>query len=82
LGFENYKDSEKGDMQAYLQGLKTKTPAIQLITGVIVIPAGFEPTTRSLEGCCSIQLSYETIFRECLFIQGCKINLILHKTRR
>ena len=26
-----------------------------------VIPAGFEPTTDSLEGCCSIQLSYETI---------------------
>ena len=26
-----------------------------------VIPAGFEPTTHSLEGCCSIQLSYETI---------------------
>ena len=27
----------------------------------IVIPAGFEPTTHSLEGCCSIQLSYGTI---------------------
>ena len=26
-----------------------------------VIPAGFEPTTRSLEGCCSIQLSYGTL---------------------
>ena len=26
-----------------------------------VIPAGFEPTTHSLEGCCSIQLSYGTI---------------------
>ena len=25
-----------------------------------VIPAGFEPATHSLEGCCSIQLSYET----------------------
>jgi site-specific DNA recombinase len=25
-----------------------------------VIPEGFEPSTRSLEGCCSIQLSYET----------------------
>ena len=23
-------------------------------------PAGFEPRTHSLEGCCSIQLSYET----------------------
>ena len=27
-----------------------------------VIPAGFEPTTHSLEGCCSIQLSYGTDF--------------------
>ena len=29
-----------------------------------VIRAGFEPTTHSLEGCCSIQLSYETIFQK------------------
>ena len=28
-----------------------------------VIPAGFEPTTHSLEGCCSIQLSYGTLLR-------------------
>ena len=28
----------------------------------LVIQAGFEPTTRSLEGCCSIQLSYWTVF--------------------
>ena len=27
----------------------------------LVIPAGFEPTTHRLEGCCSIQLSYGTI---------------------
>ena len=27
----------------------------------LVISAGFEPTTHSLEGCCSIQLSYGTI---------------------
>ena len=26
-----------------------------------VIPPGFEPGTHSLEGCCSIQLSYGTI---------------------
>ncbi len=26
-----------------------------------VIPLGFEPKTHSLEGCCSIQLSYGTI---------------------
>ena len=28
---------------------------------MIVIPLGFEPKTHSLEGCCSIQLSYGTI---------------------
>ena len=28
-----------------------------------MIPAGFEPTTHSLEGCCSIQLSYGTILK-------------------
>ncbi len=31
-----------------------------------VIPAGFEPTTHSLEGCCSIQLSYGTILNICI----------------
>jgi hypothetical protein len=30
------------------------------IISVLVIRAGFEPTARSLEGCCSIQLSYRT----------------------
>ena len=31
-----------------------------------VIPRGFEPRTHSLEGCCSIQLSYGTILNwEC-----------------
>ena len=32
-----------------------------LLRSALVIPAGFEPTTHSLEGCCSIQLSYGTI---------------------
>ncbi len=32
----------------------------------LVIRSGFEPETHSLEGCCSIQLSYQTI------IFGCK----------
>ena len=32
-----------------------------LLRIALVIPAGFEPTTHSLEGCCSIQLSYGTI---------------------
>jgi hypothetical protein len=29
-----------------------------------VIPSGFEPETYCLEGSCSIQLSYETIFNK------------------
>ena len=43
-----------------------------------VIPAGFEPTTHSLEGCCSIQLSYGTNSLNCglpLF-SGAKIHKI------
>ena len=31
---------------------------------LLVIPSGFEPETHSLEGCCSIQLSYGTIHSE------------------
>ena len=27
---------------------------------MLVIRSGFEPETHSLEGCCSIQLSYQT----------------------
>ena len=27
----------------------------------LVIRSGFEPETHSLEGCCSIQLSYQTL---------------------
>ena len=34
-----------------------------LLRIALVIPAGFEPTTHSLEGCCSIQLSYGTIVK-------------------
>jgi hypothetical protein len=33
-----------------------------LFTPKTVVPAGFEPTTHRLEICCSIQLSYGTIF--------------------
>ena len=31
----------------------------------MAISRGFEPLTHSLEGCCSIQLSYETIKSRC-----------------
>ena len=40
-----------------------------------MIPSGFEPETHSLEGCCSIQLSYGT---PCIFC-GCKgINFLVN----
>ena len=41
-----------------------------------VIPAGFEPTTHSLEGCCSIQLSYGTIDIACLSVAKCSAKVI------
>ncbi len=37
-----------------------------------VIPLGLEPKTHSLEGCCSIQLSYGTIL-----YRGCKVSVFL-----
>ena len=40
-----------------------------MLSFFLVIPSGFEPETHSLEGCCSIQLSYGTII---LPLSGCK----------
>ena len=43
-----------------------------------VIRSGFEPETHSLEGCCSIQLSYRTARKKraklLLFFELCKKN--------
>ena len=50
---------------------------------IFVIRAGFEPTTHSLEGCCSIQLSYRTdpyfllFYASAVFKSGCKDNVLL-----
>jgi hypothetical protein len=46
-----------------------------------VIPVRLERTTHSLEGCCSIQLSYGTIFRRKItpFFNFCNLS---HKMRR
>ncbi len=38
-----------------------------------VIRLGFEPKTHSLEGCCSIQLSYRTGLYLCSFAMGAKV---------
>ena len=43
-----------------VRGEKKKKKAVNFLP-FSVIPRGFEPRTHSLEGCCSIQLSYETI---------------------
>ena len=42
-----------------------KKPAVyrQRAFSLLVIRLGFEPKTHSLEGCCSIQLSYRTILK-------------------
>ena len=48
------------DYQVYSVFLSVTFTRFVIPAGLFVISAGFEPTTRSLEGCCSIQLSYET----------------------
>ena len=41
--------------------LLRQTPRSATVASILfVIPLGFEPKTHSLEGCCSIQLSYGT----------------------
>ena len=40
---------------------KSKHPLKDVCYLLSVIRSGFEPETHSLEGCCSIQLSYRTI---------------------
>ena len=42
--------------------LLRQTPRSATVASILfVIPLGFEPKTHSLEGCCSIQLSYGTV---------------------
>ena len=41
------------------------------VSFIFVIRSGFEPETHSLEGCCSIQLSYQTI--RFFSFSGCKV---------
>ena len=49
-------------VRALTNGEKTKDRPIKSVFFHFVIPLGLEPKTYSLEGCCSIQLSYGTIF--------------------
>ena len=50
---------------------QSKKPAVyrQRAFSLLVIRLGFEPKTHSLEGCCSIQLSYRTILK--FLHEGC-----------
>ncbi len=41
--------------------INKETDLIKPVSFNFVIRLGFEPKTHSLEGCCSIQLSYRTI---------------------
>ena len=40
--------------------MKAGPKLVNALFPMSVIPLGLEPKTHSLEGCCSIQLSYET----------------------
>jgi hypothetical protein len=46
----------------------------RVLSFLVVIPQGLEPRTASLEGRCSIQLSYETIshLKSTARLRGCK----------
>ena len=46
-------------------GGKNKKGSKRAFREKMVIRLGFEPKTHSLEGCCSIQLSYRTAFAKC-----------------
>ena len=46
---------------------------------VYVIPSGFEPETHSLEGCCSIQLSYGT--NQNFLKSAAKVDIFLQTTK-
>ena len=43
--------------------------ALHSMRCLLVIRLGFEPKTHSLEGCCSIQLSYRTVY---MLFEVCK----------
>ncbi len=60
---------KRGCWNVVVENKKARLLILSNLAFVKVIPAGFEPTTHSLEGCCSIQLSYETI----LCFAGAKI---------
>jgi hypothetical protein len=47
----------------------------------MVIPAGFEPATISLEGWCSIQLSYGTVVQQlrALFAASARVSQVLYQ---
>ena len=52
----------RGILDWWRRGKRKPQPRVLKLRSFVVIPLGFEPRTHSLEGCCSIQLSYRTIF--------------------
>jgi hypothetical protein len=48
----------KGQTDQQHQGQNRKRSKMNVFNETMASPAGFEPATSSLEGCCSIQLSY------------------------
>ncbi len=68
------KDGKQWEMPIYIllrlvqPYHKTKSPTLNV--GLFVIPPRFERGTHSLEGCCSIQLSYGTSL---FVVRGAKI---------
>ena len=53
--------SDKLEAGFHLSSDTKKPPAVRMVIGFVILP-GFEPGTHSLEGCCSVQLSYRTDF--------------------
>ena len=63
LGY-SFKTARKDKQFWGIKGWRNEKPLTdyrQLGACCLVIRLGFEPKTHSLEGCCSIQLSYQTI---------------------
>src|SRR6185369_10657529 len=50
--------------------IELRPPLLRHLLRILACPAGLEPTTPSLEGWCSIRLSYGQIAAFCLHLSG------------